>query len=224
MDKVGHAFTTYQLGKYTLNALSWSRCLDEKKKLTGCFSGLFYMAGVEVMDGFSKGWGFSWGDMGANLGGSGLCLLQELMWHEQRTQLKFSFRKTSFPNYRPELLGTKLGEQIIKDYNGQTYWMSFNLSSLLHLPKPFPSWLNLAMGYGADGMTGGSQNIEITDHEGKPLNFERKRQYYLSLDADLSKVKTKFNWLNNIFKAVNCLKFPFPSLELSEKKFKGNLF
>lgn len=224
MDKFGHAFSTYQLGNASLNVLRWSGCSDKKKMIAGCFSGFMYMAGVEVMDGFSKGWGFSWGDMAANLGGSGVCALQELAWQEQRIQLKFSFCKSSYAKYRPELLGSQLHEEIFKDYNGQTYWMSFNLSSLLRLTHKFPTWLNLAIGYGADGMTGGHENIQITSTDGKPLNFDRIRQYYLSLDADLSKIKSRYTWINRILRTVNCIKIPFPSLELSGKKLKGNLF
>jgi hypothetical protein len=43
---------------------------------------------------------------------------------------------------------------MLKDYNGQTYWLSVNL----HIPSPKAQktqWLNLAIGYGADGMITG---------------------------------------------------------------------
>ena len=35
---------------------------------------------------------------------------------------KFSFHQTKFASQRPETLGASLNEQILKDYNGQTYW------------------------------------------------------------------------------------------------------
>jgi hypothetical protein len=53
------------------------------------------------------------------------------------------------------VLGSSLAEQMLKDYNGQTYWLSVNLHSFYKNPK----WLNLAIGYGANGMlTGNGEN------------------------------------------------------------------
>jgi VanZ family protein len=224
MDKCGHAFTTYQLGCATMNAMRWAGYHNKKRLLAGCFSGMLYMSGIEVMDGFNKGWGFSWGDMAANVLGASACASQEILWKEQRIQFKFSFRKSQFAKYRPELLGSNFSEQIIKDYNGQTYWLSVNLSSMFSLSKKFPTWLNIAFGYGATGMTGGHQNITVTNEFGQSIFFERKRHYYLSLDADLSKIKTRYNWLNHLLRAVNCLKIPFPSIEFSGNTLSGNLF
>jgi hypothetical protein len=34
-----------------------------------------------------------------------------------------------YAQYRPNVLGSSLAEQILKDYNGQTYWLSVNLHS-----------------------------------------------------------------------------------------------
>jgi hypothetical protein len=49
-------------------------------------------------------------------------------------------------------------EQMLKDYNGQTYWLSVNLHSFYKGSK-IPKWLNLAIGYGANGMlTGNGEN------------------------------------------------------------------
>jgi hypothetical protein len=48
----------------------------------------------------------------------------------KRITPKFSFHTTQYAQYRPNVLGSSLAEQILKDYNGQTYWLSVNL----HLP------------------------------------------------------------------------------------------
>ena len=42
------------------------------------------MTTVEIMDGFSSAWGFSWGDEVANLSDSLLFTLQQYFWDEQR--------------------------------------------------------------------------------------------------------------------------------------------
>ena len=106
----------------------------------------------------------------------------------KRISLKFSFHQTDFPPYRPKLLGdTILAEQILKDYNGQTYWLSCNLSSFMKEETKFPKWLNLAFGYGGEGMISG-RNEFVTLENGNTIWMERYRQYYFSLDIDLSRV------------------------------------
>lgn len=73
------------------------------------------------MDGHSTQWGFSWSDMLANGLGTGLYVFHDLHWKEQRIIPKFSYQTTSFTSQRPEVLGKTTLEQILKDYNGQTF-------------------------------------------------------------------------------------------------------
>ena len=179
------------------------------------------MASIEVLDGFSKGWGFSWGDMGANLSGSLLAATQYHFWNEQRIQLKYSFHTTVYPAYRPALLGNNFSGQLLKDYNGQTYWLSCNISSFLKATTSFPKWLNLALGYGAEGMISGEPNYVIVEPDGKVIGNNRYRKYYLSLDIDLSRIKTRSKLLNTVLKTVNVLKIPAPAIEFSNHSIKG---
>src|SRR5690606_41174356 len=80
-------------------------------------------------------------------------------------------------------------EQFFKDYNGQTLWLSANLHSFLKKESRFPAFLNLAFGYGADGMTGAFSNA--TNYQGNIIpEFTRCRQFYLAPDIDLTKIKT----------------------------------
>ena len=103
-------------------------------------------------------------------------------------------------------------EEILKDYNGQTYWLSANVHSFFKESK-IPRWLNVAIGYGADGMlTARSEPFDT------PLNVsERSRQLYLSLDVDLTKIKTNSHVLKTLFDVLNVIKVPFPTLELDGK-------
>jgi hypothetical protein len=70
--------------------------------------------------------GASSGDIIANASGTALFVSQELLWKEQR--ITPNFFHTRHAQYRPNVLGA-LAEQILKDYNGQTYWLSVNLHS-----------------------------------------------------------------------------------------------
>lgn len=82
------------------------------------------MTAIECMDGFSKGWGFSWGDQAADVMGTGLAIAQEAFWQEQRVKIKFSFSPSGLAKYNPNLLGKSLSTQLLKDHNGQTYWLT----------------------------------------------------------------------------------------------------
>ncbi|MEZ5059743.1 MAG: hypothetical protein R2879_22140 [Saprospiraceae bacterium] len=81
----------------------------------------------------------------------------------------------------------------------------------------FPKWLNIAVGYGAGNLFGGYAN-EWTDDTGNRFvlnanEFPRYRRYMLSLDIDLSKIRTNKKWLNTLFKTLNWIKIPAPALE-----------
>lgn len=212
MDKMGHAFSAYHLGKLGANTLNWAGVDRNQQLIYGGTLGLTFLTAVEIMDGFSEEWGFSWGDMAFNALGSGLFIGQELLWHEQRIILKYSFHQTQFASLRPETLGNGFIEEIFKDYNGQTYWLSANVNSFLKIDK-IPKWLNVAIGYGAEGMLTATKSSSI---EGLPP-FNRYRQYYLSLDIDLTRIETNSPLLRTIFDVFNLIKLPFPALEINSK-------
>ncbi len=225
MDKYGHIFTTYQTGQLMMNAMDWAGYSKKNQLLIGGLSGFAYMSAIEVMDGYSEGWGFSWGDMGANALGSGLAIGQKALWNEQRIQLKFSFYQSNYAKYRTNLLGESFTSQILKDYNGQIYWLSINPSSFMKQESKFPKWLNIAVGYGANGMIGArDNNFLIQDADGTIRTFNRYRQGYLSLDVDFNRIKTKSRFLKSIFSYINIVKIPFPNLEVSEGKLKFNYY
>lgn len=225
MDKCGHAFTTYQTGRMMMDAMEWCGSSKKATLLIGGLSGFAYMTAIEVMDGYSSGWGFSWGDMAANAIGAGFAIGQKALWKRQRIQLKFFYRKSPYAQYRPDQLGSSFSEKILKDYNGQTYWLSVNVSSFLRHDTKFPRWLNVAVGYGANGMIGARyNNIVVEDEQGNTKTFDRYRQLYLSLDVDLTRIRTRSKFLKTVFTCVNIIKVPFPNLELSQGRLKGNWY
>ncbi|HJS01726.1 MAG TPA: DUF2279 domain-containing protein [Flavobacterium sp.] len=211
MDKAGHVYSSYHLGRLSSEMLEWSGLSPKKQLIYGSGFGFAFLTAVEVLDGFSSQWGASTGDVIANATGTALYVSQELIWKEQRITPKFSFHTTRFAKYRPELLGKTFNEQILKDYNGQTYWLSANLKSFFKSSK-IPKILNLAIGYGGDGMLGekGENSLEIDAQ-----NRLKSRQFYLSLDLDLTKIETKSHFLKTFFSVFSVLKIPAPTLEYS---------
>jgi len=212
MDKAGHFFSTYYLGRLGSESLGWSGATKNEQLLYGASLGFAFMTVVEVFDGFSEEWGASWGDVAANFSGGALYVSQELLWSEQRIVPKFSFHTTKYASLRPNTLGGSWSEQLLKDYNGQTYWLSVNLASFAKQSK-LPKWLNLAIGYGAEGMVSG--NKETVPLELAGYNH-RTRQFYFSIDADLTKIRTNSHFLKTLFEIFNTIKIPAPALEMSK--------
>lgn len=219
MDKLGHSFTAYQLGRFGAQALNWSGVSEKNQLIYGATLGFSFLTAVEVLDGFSAEWGFSWGDFTANAAGAGVYVGQELLWQEQRVQLKYSFSRSGFANQNPNKLGDGLTEAFLKDYNGQTYWLSANLQSFFK-ETTIPKWLNVAVGYGVDGLLYGSADLQKIHFP----NQERSQQFYLSLDLDLTRIKTNSTFLKQVFNVINVIKVPFPTLEINGKgKLIGHL-
>ena len=228
VDKVGHFYSAFHLSRIGVDIVQWTATTESPltthlpaKALAqvghsptwlGCALGFLAMTPVEILDGFSAQHGASWGDLIANAAGSGLALGQYLLWDELRIYPKYSFHQTRFAPIRPNMLGKNLSEQSLKDYNGQTYWLSVNIASFLNIRNKdtkaqrntkiilnnsvvsgvstrhkikFPPWLNVSFGYGAHGMLGGFENVWYQENkEIDYTNIPRYRRYYLSLDID----------------------------------------
>ncbi len=219
MDKCGHFFYSYYLSYITTTGFKWTGMTSKQSAIWGSALGLFYISSIEIFDGYSEAWGASPTDFLANTIGASFFMTQQLLWNEARIIPKYSFTKSIYSDYRPDLLGKDLVEQLNKDYNAQTCWLSFNLQSLFK-SKTIPKWFNIAIGYGADGMTGGHENA--TEYNGVAIpEFKRIRQFYISPDIDFSKIKTKSKFINTTLKVINFIKVPLPTLEYnSNNKLK----
>jgi hypothetical protein len=229
VDKAGHLYSAYIESMGSMELWRWAGMERKKRIWIGGMSGAAYQTVIEILDGFSKGWGWSWGDFAANMLGSGALVSQELAWNEQRIRLKFSFHGTrhsdaTLEKRSDQLFGKSMAERLLKDYNGQTYWASANLRSFFRQSK-LPPWLNVSIGYGAEGMFGGRENTG-TDDEGNIIfsrpDIPRYRQWYLAPDIDFSKIRTNSKAVRLIFTILNAFKFPAPALELSQGRIKAH--
>jgi uncharacterized protein YfiM (DUF2279 family) len=230
VDKAGHMYSAYVESFGSMEMWRWTGMSRKKRIWIGGMSGAVYQTVIEVLDGFSAGWGWSWPDFGANILGSSVLVSQELAWNEQRVRLKFSFHNIDYTDpvlehRKKELFGQGGLENLLKNYNGQTYWASANLRSFFPASR-LPKWLSLAVGYGADGLFGGKSNYAEDKNGLVTFNrpdIKRLRQWYLAPDIDLSRIKTKSRALQILFGALNVFKFPAPALEFSNGKFEAHL-
>jgi len=220
VDKFGHMFGSYvysYIGYYGLLKMGATR---KEALIFGSTLGFVLQFPIEIMDGIHEGYGFSWGDIAANTMGSALVLGQELIFKEQIIKYKFSYWETEYSRNSNGYYGNTHLNRLLKDYNGHTYWLSMPVNKIL-LKHYLPPWLNIAVGYGANGMYGEFENI--TDYNGVPIpKTQRYRQYLLSLDIDWTRIKTRSKFLQVLFKGMTFIKLPFPTLEYNSKgQFKG---
>ena len=233
MDKIGHLYSSYHQSELGFGVAKWVGLNDSQAITWAAASSFVFQTTIEVFDGFSKNWGFSFSDYLANLGGIGLFSIQEAMLKDQPVRLKFSsalrstnqiYHDGSF-YHMPELVdddffGESFAEKLLKDYNSQKYWLSINMKSVFPKSK-VPSWLNIAVGYGIENDFG----THDINGEQSSVNYKKHSQFYLSLDTDLSKIRTQSPFLNTLLDILNVLKTPFSSISLTtDGQLKFHIF
>jgi uncharacterized protein YfiM (DUF2279 family) len=217
MDKAGHIYTAFHLSEANYRLFKWTGLSETQSMWIGAGIGFGFQTSLEFLDGRNAGWGFSWYDMAANAIGTSWFLGQQSLWKVQRLLLKFSYHPTEFAQYRPAVLGSNFSERFFKDYNGQSYWLSFS-------PKQFnenwilPSWLCLSFGYSVEEKLVGDQEIYVNNN----LVFQSRRQYLFSLDLDVRELPVENKWLKAILRPLHYVKIPFPALILDGNKLTGS--
>ena len=108
VDKCGHLITSYYISRIGHASYRWAGMKENAAAWYGALLGFAYLLNIEILDGFSSEWGFSMGDLAANTLGSAIFVGQQLLWHQQKFSLKYSFHQTQYAQYRPDLLGKNL--------------------------------------------------------------------------------------------------------------------
>jgi uncharacterized protein YfiM (DUF2279 family) len=143
IDKAGHAIAAYQISRYGYDAFRWAGVSEKRSIWLGAGYSTLWLTTIELLDGRSAEWGFSLGDFAANIAGTALFTSQQLIWQEQRFTLKFSYSPSNIAQYRPDVLGSTGLESVLKDYNGQTAWLSINPASFGKRENAILPWLNI---------------------------------------------------------------------------------
>jgi uncharacterized protein YfiM (DUF2279 family) len=215
VDKMGHFYSAFHISAGSSRLLKSIGLKENKANLIGSISAFGILLPIEIFDGHSKAYGASLGDLAFNTAGAAFFFGQHAIWKEVRIQPKYSFHTTRYPKFRPEVLGNGFTEELLKDYNGQTYWMSVDVDKFTEFPK----WLNFAAGFGAQRM------VYARDHENISHGFPSPyRQFYLSFDWDLTAIKTRSKVVRTMLYFVNMIKLPAPALEFGSKGFRVHAF
>ena len=217
IDKFGHAYSSYMFGKVGMESLKRTGISRKKSIWFGGGYGFAFLTTIEVIDAHYSAWGFSIMDMVANASGSMLLIGQELAFGKQILTYKYSFHSTVFSDIKPNTFGENYFASLAADYNGQTYWLSLSLGSILKKKKYLPEWLCISAGYGAYGLLGAETNPTWRNWDERYPVFDRTRNYYLSLDIDFDKIKTRSKVLKTVFSFLNLVKVPFPTFEVNSR-------
>ncbi|GAB3197124.1 uncharacterized protein YfiM (DUF2279 family) [Pontibacter aydingkolensis] len=211
VDKAGHFWAAFHQSRAGIDLLRWAGVPDKKAILYGGLTGIVLQTPIEIFDGYQSDYGASVGDIVANTVGSAAIVAQELAWQEVRIMPKYSFHTTRYSDVRPNVLGSTFSEQALKDYNGQTYWLSLNLGDFLKEESKYPKWLSIAIGYGAEEVVYNSPSGN------RSAGFDAHRQFYLSPDLNLMHFKGKSKVWNTALYLLSMIKVPAPALEYNRK-------
>ena len=146
-DKVGHSFGAYtgvRVGANVLELLGNSR--EDALRLATATS-LAVFTGIELVDAFSKDFGFSKEDAIANIVGTGFGWLME-----QYPKLDSLLDFRLYYRQSPEAKAAGVWEPIGGDYNGQKYLLAVKGSGIpAFKANPVLRYVELAVGYGVRG-------------------------------------------------------------------------
>jgi hypothetical protein len=214
LDKGGHFISSFYISQGVGQALRWAGVQEPKADLYGAVTAFGVLLSIEVLDGHSKAYGASPGDLVANTAGPLFFLSQKALWNEVRIYPKYSVHLTSFAPRRPDLLGDTRVSRLLKDYNGMAMWLSLDADKFIRFPK----WLNVAMGYGAENM------LFARDNQNLENGLDPYRQYYLSVDLDLTAIKTRSKAMKALIFFASIIKLPAPAVEFSSRGTKFHPF
>ncbi|MDI6778949.1 MAG: hypothetical protein QME25_01955 [Bacteroidota bacterium] len=206
VDKVGHvwgaAFSSFVIAR----SYEWTGLSKPQSMWIGAVGGSLFQLFVEFQDGFSQ-WGFDRVDAAADIAGGFYPLLQYYVPELNSLNIKAS--------YYPRQLG-KVGNipgqkhVLIDDYEGQTFWLSFDTSPLLTDDLDFLKYFGVAVGYSVRDLHDYSNQYGIL---------------LVALDYNFKKIIPQdSDFLKALSEGLNYFKFPSPAIQISPKLIMFGLY
>ena len=176
-DKLGHAFAFYASTRLLTTALGeWAgQPRADAIRLAAVTSAAVSLA-IEVFDGYTLEYGFSWQDMAMNLLGVGAGMLLE---NYPRLDELIDLRLQYWPSDDAKEYGQT---NPFNDYSGQTYLLVFKASGVPELQRnPWLRYVELQFGYGSRG---------YAPHPGPyaPEQPVKERNLYVGIGLNLTEV------------------------------------
>jgi hypothetical protein len=193
-DKLGHLTFSYIGTTVYGSAFRWCGLDSVTSLWTGAGVTMAYQTYVEIRDGFSANYGFSWGDMAANTIGAALPLVQHYVPPLRSLDLQISY-------WPSDAYKSGAYNSIIDDYTSTTHWLSVNAQDIA--PRAWkqwmPEWIGLALGHSVQNLDGqgGGQHV-----------------LYLSLDWQPHRIKGLPSWLAEALRLAHLYHLPAPAVRL----------
>ena len=169
VDKLGHMYIGYAGTRLLTRGLEWAGNDHGRALRLSALTVGGIQLGIEVLDGFDRGSGFSIGDAVANIAGLGLGFLLE---SRPRLDEIFDLRFRYIPSQETRRSGKF---DPFGDYSGQTYLLIAKASAFPFLARhKVIRYLELALGYGAVGF--------------EPPEPVKRRTFYYGVSINLSQL------------------------------------
>jgi len=193
-DKLGHMVFSHAASTIYSDLFRWCGMDSTTAAWSGFGVAMTYQTYVEIRDGFSAGYGFSWGDIAANTIGSSLPVAQRYIPALRSIDLQLSFWPSDdFKNGQYNA--------IIDDYTSTTHWLTLNAYDVAPTSwrSWFPPWLGLAIGHSVQNLdgNGGGQHV-----------------VYLSLDWQLHRIPNLAPWLRDVLRVLHLYHLPAPAVRI----------
>jgi len=193
-DKLGHAYFAYAGTTVYGDLFRWTGMDSTSAIWSGFGVAMAYQTYIEVRDGFSEGYGFSWGDMAANTLGASLPVAKHYVPALRPIDLQISF-------WPSQAYKDGAYNAIIDDYTSTTHWLALSIYDWMpsDWQQWYPPWLGVAIGHSVenlDGMGGGNSVV------------------YLSLDWQPHKINGLPDWLRSVLRALHLYHLPAPAVKV----------
>lgn len=205
-DKAGHLYFSYVLSDAYKSIFQWVGFDSKTSAFLGAGISVIYEVGaVELTDGFTTRWGFSPTDAIADIVGAFFPVAQEYLPSLQAINFKLSYTPSGY-TWSDYLRVGSLKDALYKkqfhtDYEGMTFWMSFDFQRFLpkEVERFIPDFLNFAIGY----------SVKNINYSGRGYS-----EIYVAIDYNLLKVDTGLDILNRMIRTLNYIHFPAPTLRV----------
>ena len=186
IDKFGHIYSTSLFSQNLYSIARWAGYNRTNASWLSAGSALTVLTAMEVWDGHFKSWGFSPGDLTANVIGALLPVAQRHIEFMHNMDYKMSYN----------FFADKAEDSGVHDYDHMTFWLTVNPAGFFKKLKIVQTlkFLNIAAGF---GITSG---------------LPHEQELYLALDYNLKKIKVKNVYLRHIIEVFDRFHLPAPAI------------
>ena len=175
MDKAGHMFTGYLVTDLLAQRILANSNDPAGAEITAGIYAMTYMTGIEVLDGFTKKYGFSTWDLTADAIGVALGVARNVV-PGMREKIDFRIMYTPVSYERPDVGPTHM--QFIPPYNRTRYIAALKASGFESLRETPLRYLELHAGFDARGYSSREQK----------LGYPREQNLYVGIGLNLNEL------------------------------------